>query len=468
MIEQVVLSHLVYNEAFARKTIPFLKKEYFDDISQKIVFELIDEYINKYNAFPTSEALHIDLGNKSGLSEELYKNASGVIEQLNKEENTNLDWLVDQAESFCKEHALHNALRESISIMGDKEGSRSTGMIPQLLTDALSISFDSDIGHDFIEDAQSRYEYYHKKESKLPFDIEMLNKITNGGVPPKTLNIILGGVNVGKTLIMCHFGSTYLMQGKNVLYITLEMSEEEITKRIDANLMDIAMNDLASMSQESFMRKIAFIKNKTQGRLKVKEYPTAAAGAANFRHLLNEYRIKSNFVPDVIFVDYINICTSTRLKGNSNHNSYTIVKAIAEELRGLAVENNVPIWSATQLTRTGFASSDVGMEDVAESFALNATADFLFAAIQTEQYEQLGQYMIKQLKNRYNHKSANKRFVVGVDTPRMRLFDVEQEAQDDIVDDKPVMDNSDVGARISDEMKSKVNKFNKSKFSEFK
>ena len=465
MIEQVVLSHLVYNEAFARKTIPFLKKEYFDDVSQKIVFELIDEYINKYNAFPTSEALHIDLGNKSGLSEELYKNASGVIEQLKKEEDTNLDWLVDQAEEFCKEHSLHNALRESISIMGDK--TKEKGMIPQLLTDALSISFDSDIGHDFIEDAQSRYDYYHKKEAKLPFDIDLLNKVTNGGIPDKTLNVILGGINVGKTLIMCHFASTYLMQGKNVLYITLEMSQDEIGKRIDANLMDIAMNDLSSMSQESFMRKVAFIKNKTQGKLKIKEYPTASAGAAHFRHLLNEYRIKKNFIPDVIFIDYINICTSTRFKGGM-HNSYTIVKAIAEEFRGLAVEQNLRMWTATQLTRSGFSSSDVGLDDVSESFGLPAVADFMFAAIQTEQYEQLGQYMIKQLKNRYNHKSANKRFVVGVDTPHMRLYNVEEEAQEDSIEDSPVMDNSDVGARISDEVKSKIGKFNKSKFVEFK
>lgn len=366
MIEQVVLSHLVYNEAFARKTIPFLKREYFEDPSQQVIFDLIDAYINKYNAFPTSEALQIDLGNKDNISEELHKKATNVIAELRREEDTNLEWLVDQAEQFCKEHSLHNALRESINIMGDKSGQTSTGMIPKLLTDALSVSFDSDIGHDFLEDAEKRFEYYHRKEERISFDIELLNKISNGGVPKKTLNVILGGVNVGKTLIMCHFASDYLMQGKNVLYITMEMSEEEISKRIDANLMDIAMNDLMVMNREAYMRKVSFLKNKTQGRLKIKEYPTAGAGAANFRHLLNEYRIKSNFVPDAIFIDYINICTSTRLKGNSNHNSYTIIKAIAEELRGLAVEFNLPVWTATQLTRSGFSSGDVDLGDVAE------------------------------------------------------------------------------------------------------
>lgn len=465
MLERVLLSNLAYNEAFARKTLPFLKPEYFDNPSEKVVFQIIDAYINKYNAFPTSEALQIELANKEGLNEELFKQCNAVVDQLQIQEETNLDWLVDQTEEFCKEHALLNALRKAIEIVDDKDGKLTRGAIPGILQDALGVSFDSNIGHDYLEDAQKRFDYYHDKISRLPFDIELLNQVTNGGVPNKTLNIILGGVNVGKTLIMCHFASSYLMRGKNVLYITLEMSEDEISKRIDANLMDIAMNDLMVISHETFMRKISQLKNKTQGKLKVKEYPTASAGAANFRYLLNEYRIKNNFIPDVIFIDYINICASTRIKGYGNHNSYTIIKAIAEELRGLAVEFNVPLWSATQLTRSGFTSSDVGLEDTAESFGLPATADFMIAAMQPEQYERLNQYLMKQLKNRYNHRSASKRFVVGVDTPKMRLYDVEQEAHDDLGEDKPIMDNTKVGDRISAEINGK---FNSSKFKEFK
>jgi replicative DNA helicase len=466
MIEQIIINNLVYNEDYSRKTIPFLKDEYFSDYSQKVIYNLIDNYIKKYNTLPTIESLAIDLSNKDNLNEDLFKKCKDVLANTKKEESTDLQWLLDQTEKFCQEKAVYNAIMSSIQILDDKSGKTSKGAIPQILTDALGVSFDAHIGHDFIEDANSRYEFYRTKEVRIPFDISYLNKITQGGLPRKTLNIALAGTGVGKSLFMCHCAAANLTAGLNVLYVTLEMSEERIAERIDANLLDIPVDELKIIPYDSYERKIDRLKKKTNGKLVIKEYPTASAGSANFRHLLNELKIKKSFVADIIYIDYLNICSSSRIRHGSNVNSYTLIKAIAEELRGLAVEFNVPIVSATQTTRTGYSSSDVGLEDTSESFGLPATADFMFALISTEELAELGQIMIKQLKNRYNDPNIDRRFIVGVDRSKMRLYDCEQSAQDDLLDG-PVMDNTKFGNEDYERSKPRK-KFNKAAFEGFK
>ena len=466
-VEQLIFNNLVNNEDYARKVIPFLKDEYFSDQTQKVVFQLINEYVKNYNAFPTIEALAIDLTNKEGLNEETFKRCKDVLSEIKPEERSSeLQWLIDQTEKFCQEKAVYNAIMASIQILDDKSGKTSKGAIPQILSDALGVSFDTHIGHDFIEDADARYEFYHAKEVRIPFDLSYLNKITQGGLPRKTLNIALAGTGVGKSLFMCHCAAANLTAGLNVLYITLEMAEERIAERIDANLLDIPVDELKLIPKDSYDKKINRLKKKTDGKLVIKEYPTACAGSANFRHLLNELKIKKNFVPDIIYIDYLNICSSSRIRHGANVNSYTLVKAIAEELRGLAVEFSVPIVSATQTTRTGYSSSDVGLEDTSESFGLPATADFMFALISTEELAELGQLMVKQLKNRYYDPNIDRRCIVGVDRSKMRLYDVEQSAQEDLLDG-PVMDNTKFGNEDYERSKPKK-KFNKSAFEGFK
>jgi len=465
-IERVILSNLLHNDEYARKVIPFLKAEYFQDYSERVVFDLVDDYVKKYNSFPSIEALAIDLSNKDGLNDDTFKNGKEIITSL-EATDSKLDWLLDQTEKFCQDKALYLGIMKSIKIMDEKNGSISKGSIPQILTDALAVSFDTHIGHDFIDDADERYEFYHRKEKRVPFDLDYFNVITNGGLPNKTLNIALAGTGVGKSLFMCHCAAANLSRGNNVLYITLEMAEERIAERIDANLLDIAVDELEMIPKQSYDAKIDKLKSKITGKLIIKEYPTACAGSANFRHLLNELKIKKNFIPDIIYIDYLNICLSSRIKHGSNVNSYTLVKAIAEELRGLAVEHNVPIVSATQTTRSGYSNSDVGLEDTSESFGLPATADFMFALISSEELESLNQIMVKQLKNRYSDPGSNRRFIVGIDRSKMRLYDVDQSAQEGLVDDRPVMDKGKFMEEENERHKPR-SKFDRSKFEGFK
>jgi replicative DNA helicase len=464
--EPVIFSNLIFNEDYARKVIPFLKDEYFSDHSERIIFQLIDEYVKKYNSFPSKEALAIDLSNKEDVNEQTFKTCKSIIETIEVDGKTKIEWLLDQTEKFCQEKAVYNAIMKSIQIMDDKTGGLTKGAIPQILSNALGVSFDTSIGHDFIEDADSRFEFYHTKELRIPFDIEYFNTITQGGLPRKTLNIALAGTGVGKSLFMCHCAAVNMVAGLNVLYITMEMAEERIAERIDSNLLDVTIDELKLIPKDSYDKKMARIKNKTTGKLVIKEYPTASAGSANFRHLLNELKIKMNFIPDIIYIDYLNICISSRIKNGANVNSYTLVKAIAEELRGLAVEFNVPIISATQTNRAGFADSDVGLENTSESFGLPATADFMFALITTDELQELGQIMVKQLKNRYNDTSINRRFVVGIDRSKMRLYNVEQSAQEDLLDG-PVMDNTKFGEEDYERNRKKP-KFDRSKLDGFK
>jgi hypothetical protein len=468
-IENVIFGNLVNNEEYARKVIPFLKSDYFTDNVDRTVYELIEEYVSKYSKFPSKEALAIDLGNIGGLKDEDFKAAETLIGDLAKSEDREIDWLIDSTEKFCKDKALYNALMESIRLVDDnkRKDGISVGSIPQILTDALAVSFDQNIGHDFLDDSDSRYEFYHRTEVKIPFDLDFFNKITKGGLPRKTLNIALAGTGVGKSLFMCHCAAGNLMAGLNVLYITMEMAEEKIAERIDTNLLGMTTDDLRELPKTTYDTLMGRIKQRAKGKLIVKEYPTACAGSANFRHLINELKIKKNFVPDIIYIDYLNICTSSRIKAGSNVNSYTMIKAIAEELRGLAVECNVPIVSATQTTRTGYSSSDVGLEDTSESFGLPATADFMFALISSEELQQLGQIMVKQLKNRYGDPAMHKRFVIGVDYSKMKLYNTEESAQDDLVDDTPIFDKSTAGQRYENDYKP-ANKFDKAKFAGFK
>jgi len=469
-IEHIIFGNLIENEEYGRKVIPFLKEEYFTDTVDRKIFSIIHEYVGKYNNFPTKSAVEIDLNDVGGLSDDQFKLAKEVVSGLDKSEDRDVAWLVDNTEKFCKDKALYNALMQSIQIVDDsKKNSISVGSIPQILTDALGVSFDSHIGHDFLNDAAERYEFYHRKEVRIGFDLDFFNKITQGGLPRKTLNIALAGTGVGKSLFMCHNAAQNLMSGQNVLYITLEMAEERIAERIDANLLGVTLDDLKDLPQAIYYKLVGKVKERAKGKLIVKEYPTACAGSANFRHLLNELKIKKNFIPDIIYIDYLNICASSRIKPGSNVNSYTYIKAIAEELRGLAVEFNVPIVSATQTNRSGFSNSDVGLEDTSESFGLPATADFMFALITSEELRQLNQIMVKQLKNRYGDPSVHTRFVIGVDYSKMRLYNVEASAQEDLVqdEDRPVFDNSASGYRLENESKP-VSKFEKIKFAGFK
>ena len=463
-IERTILANLVLREDFARKTMPFLVDEYFQDQSDRVVFNLINDYVGKYNSFPSCEALAVDLGNKQGLNQQLFDEASKSIQSFSVDDLTDVQWLVDSTEKWCQERAVYNAIMKSIQIL-DKDDRQSKGAIPQILSDALAVSFDTHIGHNFLDDAESRYEFYHRKEDRIEFNLAYFNRITKGGVPKKTLNVILAGTGVGKSLFMCHCAAGNLMDGKNVLYITMEMAEEKIAERIDANLMNVTVDELSEMSFERYQKKMEKIRRKTDGKLIVKEYPTSSAGSANFRHLLNELKIKKNFVPDIVYIDYLNICNSSRIKQSANVNSYTYVKAIAEELRGLAVEFQVPIFTATQTNRTGFTSSDVGLEDTSESFGLPATADLMFALISSEELESMNQIMVKQLKNRYNDPARYRRFVIGVDKSRMKLYDVDESAQDDLIDDRPIMDKTDFGSK--DLERSGKDKFDLKKFEGF-
>ncbi len=452
MIEKTILAHLVYNEAFARKVLPFLKDEYFHNQQDKVVYRLISDYVQKYNNTPTKEVLFLELNNKEGLSETTFKDSKRTIEDL-QTDNTDIQWLLDSTEKFCQDKAIYNAIMASIKILDDKSGASSTGSIPTLLSDALGVSFDVSVGHDYFLNSDNRYDFYHRREEHIPFDLEFFNKITKGGLVRKTLNIALAGTGVGKSLFMCHCASHNLVSGRNVLYITMEMSEEKIAERIDANLLNVTVDELTVMPKDVYDKKINRVKEKTVGKLIIKEYPTASAGSANFRHLINELRIKRNFTPDVIYIDYLNICNSSRIRTGSNVNSYTYIKAIAEELRGLAVEFNVPIVSATQTTRGGYGNSDVELTDTAESFGLPATADLMFALVSTDELEAVSQIMVKQLKNRYNDPTLYKKFVVGIDRAKMRLFNTEQSAQDNLIDDTKVFNNPKPA--ISEEKKSR-------------
>ena len=450
-IERTTLSNLVYNETYARKVLPFIKPEYFSNRHERVVFEEINSFIEKYDNQPTVEALSIELDKRKDLTEDEFKSVVDIVETLSNAE-VDMQWLVDTTEKFCKDKAVYNAILSGIQIIEGKDKEHTAEAIPTILSDALSVAFDSNVGHDYVENGEERFEFYHKKEEKIEFDLEYFNKITKGGIPQKTLNIALAGTGVGKSLFMCHMAASTLMQGKNVLYITLEMAEERIAERIDANLMNITMDDLHELPKKMFTDRLSKIQTKTNGKLIIKEYPTASAHTGHFRSLIKELALKKSFRPDIIFIDYLNICSSSRFKGNANVGSYFYIKAIAEELRGLAVENNVPIMSATQTTRGGYANSDVGLEDTSESFGLPATADLMFALISTEELESLNQIMVKQLKNRYNDPGLNKRFVVGIDRARMKLYDCEQEAQDDIIDsgqeDEPAFDKTTFGVGL--------------------
>jgi archaellum biogenesis ATPase FlaH len=452
-IERTTLTHLIYNEDYTRKVLPFIKPEYFANRNERVVFEEIEKFLDKYNSLPTKETLTIGIDNRKDINDEDYKKVVDIISTLDKTE-VDLQWLHDETEKFCKDKAIYNAVLDGISIIDGKDKNRTPEAIPSILSDALAVSFDLSVGHDYVEDGLDRYEFYHKKEVKIPFDLDYFNKITKGGLPQKTLNIALAGTGVGKSLFMCHMAASTLMQGKNVLYITLEMAEERIAERIDANLMNVTMDDLHSLPKKMFESYLTKINKKTNGKLIVKEYPTASAHVGNFRSLIKELALKRSFKPDIIFIDYLNICASSRFKGNANVGSYFYIKAIAEELRGLAVETNVPIMSATQTTRGGFVSSDIGLEDTSESFGLPATADLMFALISTEELEDLNQICVKQLKNRYNDPTMNKRFILGIDRAKMRLYDVEQEAQRDLVDsgqinEEPVFDNTPFAGKTS-------------------
>ena len=432
-IEKTTLTNLISNEDYARKVIPFIKKDYFAVREERLLFEEILKFVEKYKKIPTKTSLSIEVESRKDLTEDDHEKIVKLISSL-KPTEVDLDWLVDTTEKFCKDRAIYNAIVEGVNIIDGKDKKRTPDAIPDILSDALAVGFDNSVGHDYLMDGQERYDFYHKKEEKIPFDLEFFNKITKGGLPPKTLNIALAGTGVGKSLFMCHVASNCLSQGKNVLYITMEMAEERIAERIDANLMNVSITNLPELPKRMFEDKLASIQKKTSGKLIIKEYPTASAHSGHFRGLIKELAIKKSFKPDIVFIDYLNICASSRFKGGANINSYTIIKSIAEELRGLAVETNVPFMSATQTTRTGFVSSDIGLEDTSESFGLPATADLMFALISTEALEEIGQMQVKQLKNRYNDPSMNKRFVVGVDRSKMRLYDVELQAQEEIVD----------------------------------
>ena len=432
-IEKVILRNLIYNEEYLRKVLPFIEPDYFNDRSEKIVFQHITKYAAEYNSLITKEVLQIEIEDRRDITQDEVKNIYGIINELEDIE-CDFEWLSDTTEKWCRDRAIYLALMESIKIADGQDEKKNRDAIPTILSDALSVSFNRNVGHDYLEDYEERYELYNKKESRIQFDLEYFNKITKGGLPNKTLNIALAGTGVGKSLFMCHHASAVLLEGKNVLYITLEMAEEKIAERIDANLLNVNIQEIVDLPKPIFESKVTNLAKKTQGSLIIKEYPTASAHSGHFKALLNELALKKSFKPDIIFIDYLNICASSRYRAGSNVNSYSYIKAIAEELRGLAVEANVPIVSATQTTRSGFASSDVDLTDTSESFGLPATADLMFALISTEELEGLGQIMVKQLKNRYNDPTYNRRFVVGVDRTKMRLYDCEQSAQDDLLD----------------------------------
>ena len=432
-IELTILRNLIFNEEYSRKVIPFIEPDYFEERKEKVIFEEITSFIVKYDSAITIEALNIEVENRTDLTDTELNEIREINRSLD-DSPVDFHWLTDTTEKWCRDRAIYLALMESIQLADGKDDKKGRDAIPSILSDALAVSFDNNIGHDYLLNYEERYDFYHKKEEKIEFDLEYFNKITKGGLPNKTLNIALAGTGVGKSLFMCHHASSVLLQGRNVLYITMEMAEEKIAERIDANLLNIPIQDLTDLPKPMFDKKVTNLSKKTQGQLIIKEYPTASAHSGHFKTLLNELSLKKSFRPDIIFVDYLNICASSRYKANSGVNSYSYIKAIAEELRGLAVEANVPIVSATQTTRSGFASSDVDLTDTSESFGLPATADLMFALISTEELEELNQIMVKQLKNRYNDPTIFKRFIIGIDRSKMRLYDVEQKAQDDILD----------------------------------
>ena len=432
-VEILILRNLLYNEEYLRKVIPFIKPDYYEDSNQRIVFEEIEKFVQEYNQPATKEVLCIEVEKRQDINDTTFTEITKLISYLD-DAPTDYDWLLDTTEKWCRDRAIYLALMESISLADGKDKDKDRDAIPSILSNALAVSFDAHVGHDYLLDYETRYESYHRKEDLIPFDLEYFNKITKGGHPNKTLNIALAGTGVGKSLFMCHVAASALLGGKNVLYITLEMAEEKIAERIDANLLNVPIQEITDLPKVMFEEKVTKLSQKTQGSLIIKEYPTATAHAGHFRALLNELALKKSFRPDIIFIDYLNICASCRYRGNSNVNSYSYIKAIAEELRGLACEANVPIVSATQTTRSGYGSSDVELTDTSESFGLPATADLMFALISTEELESLGQVLVKQLKNRYNDVNLNKRFVVGIDRAKMRLYDCEQTAQDDILD----------------------------------
>ena len=454
-IEFLILKNLIHNEKYLRKSIPFIKSEYFEDPHQKMVYEEIFSFVQKYNELPTKEVLTIEIEKRSDVNEDSFKSVTHLISCLDESPVEN-EWLVDTTEKWCRDRAIYLALLDSIAIADGKDDKKGRDAIPSILSDALAVSFDNHIGHDYLEDYEDRYESYHRKEERIEFDLDLFNKITKGGIPNKTLNIALAGTGVGKSLFMCHVASSVLLQGKNVLYITLEMAEEKIAERIDANLLNVNIQNITDLPKPMFEKKVHKLKKKTQGELIIKEYPTASAHSGHFKALLNELSLKKSFKPDIIFIDYLNICASSRYRANSNVNSYSYIKAIAEELRGLAVEANLPILSATQTTRSGYGSSDVDLTDTSESFGLPATADLMFALISTEELEGLNQIMVKQLKNRYNDPTIYKRFVIGIDRAKMRLYDCEQKAQEDIIDNG------------QEDEYNKEDKIPKKSFSEFK
>jgi len=435
-LEQAILKNLVYNEDYLRKVLPFIKPDYFSDRTERTIFNEITSFTETYNNPPSIEAISIAIKEKNTLTDDEVKNCETYLKEVenNRTQESEIQWLVDKTEKFCQEKAIYNGVLRAISILDGKDKSHEKGAIPTILSDALAVSFDTTVGHDYLENSDARFEFYHRKEERIPFDLECFNKITKGGLPAKTLNIALAGTGVGKSLFMCHVAAGAMVQGKNVLYITLEMAEEKIAERIDANLLNVTLDDLIDLPKDMYDKKVNRVREKCTGKLIIKEYPTASASTSHFRTLLNELNLKRSFVPDIIFVDYLNICCSSRIKAGANINSYTYVKSIAEELRGLAVEYNVPIVSATQTTRSGFTSSDPGLEDTSESFGLPATADLMFALISSEDLESMGQMMVKQLKNRYNDPSYYKRFTIGVDRAKMKLFDVEQSAQQGLAD----------------------------------
>ena len=432
-VEILILRNLIYNEEYLRKAIPFIKADYFEDSNQKIIFEEIFTFVQEYNKKASKEVLSIEIEKRQDINDSSFKEVIGLLSSI-EDSPSEFEWLINTTEKWCRDRAIYLALMESIHIADGNDEKKSRDAIPTILSDALAVSFDTHIGHDYLLDYEERYESYHRKEDRIPFDLEYFNKITKGGIPNKTLNVALAGTGVGKSLFMCHFASSVLLQGKNVLYITMEMAEEKIAERIDANLLNVNIQDLTDLPKNMFENKVTNLSKKTQGSIIIKEYPTASAHSGHFKSLLNELALKKSFRPDIIFIDYLNICASSRYRGNSTVNSYSYIKAIAEELRGLAVEANVPIVSATQTTRSGYSSSDVDITDTSESFGLPATADLMFALISTEELEGLGQILVKQLKNRYNDISINKRFIVGIDRAKMRLYDCEQSAQNDVGD----------------------------------
>ena len=448
-LEQTILRNLLTDEKYMRKVLPFIRPDYFEGI-YRILFREAGKFVAKYNKLPNAESFKIELDQSDKLSDEQYNMASDIVPQLFVGEKVDEKWLLDTTEKWCQDRAIYLAIMESISIIDGKHEQLTKGALPDLLTKALGVGFDLKVGHDYVENAEDRYEFYHTEEDRLPFDLEYFNTITKGGVPRKTLNIALAGTGVGKSLFMCHVASSALVQGYNVLYITMEMAEERIAERIDANLLDVPIDQLDKLPKNTFSLKVQDIARKTNGKLIIKEYPTGSAHAGHFRALLNELKLKRQFEPDLIFIDYLNICASSRMKGMGGAiNSYSYIKAIAEELRGLAVEFDIPVFSATQTTRSGYSNSDIGLEDTSESFGLPATADLMFAIISTEELEKQGQFMVKQLKNRYNDPTLYKRFVIGVDRSKMRLYDVE-EAEQTLTDDTPVFDKTDTGKRFKD------------------